>query len=280
MNKHLTAVVLGLTFALSLVGLSKPVLAGDAHGDFMIRGLVTGVLPDTSASVSAGGSRIPGASAEVSDEVIPATTLTYFFTDNLAVELFCCFAKHQIDATGSISSLGNLGDTWIFPPALTAQYHFNPDSTLRWRYLTGGSVISSPAIGSDGTIYVGSADDYLYAVNPDGTLKPYVGVGMQYIAFFDEGTGQNGLGAADLSIDDGLGFTLQAGLDISVGNGWYINADVKKTWLETSAKFNGTGVTADVDLDPLIVSAGFGYRFNLGDLLGGHGAQTAYEDLK
>jgi len=240
MNKHLTAVVLGLTFALSLVGLSKPVLAGDAHGDFMIRGLVTGVLPDTSASVSAGRSRIPGASAEVSDEVIPATTLTYFFTDNLAVELFCCFAKHQIDATGSISSLGNLGDTWIFPPALTAQYHFNPD----------------------------------------GTLKPYVGVGMQYIAFFDEGTGQNRLGAADLSIDDGLGFTLQAGLDISVGNGWYINADVKKTWLETSAKFNGTGVTADVDLDPLIVSAGFGYRFNLGDLLGGHGAQTAYEDLK
>ncbi|MDN5325305.1 MAG: hypothetical protein PWP02_1024, partial [Thermosipho sp. (in: thermotogales)] len=30
---------------------------------------------------------------------------------------------------------------------------------------------SSPAIGADGTIYVGSDDDYLYAINPDGSLK-------------------------------------------------------------------------------------------------------------
>jgi len=32
-------------------------------------------------------------------------------------------------------------------------------------------VLSSPAIGSDGIIYVGSGDGYLYAINPDGTLK-------------------------------------------------------------------------------------------------------------
>ena len=30
---------------------------------------------------------------------------------------------------------------------------------------------SSPAVGADGTIYVGSSDDNLYAVNPDGTQK-------------------------------------------------------------------------------------------------------------
>ncbi|MCB1443289.1 MAG: OmpW family protein [Methyloceanibacter sp.] len=240
MKTTLTALAAAFALAVSLAGVAKPALAGDQHGDFMIRGLVTGVLPDSSATVFAGGSRIPGADAEASDEVIPAMTLTYFFTDNIAVELFCCFSKHEIDAAGSIAGLGELGDTWIFPPALTAQYHFNPN----------------------------------------GTFKPYVGAGLQYIAFFDEGTGQNKLGAADLSIDDGLGFTLQAGLDISVGNGWYLNADVKKTWLDTSAKWNGTPVRADVDLDPLIVSAGFGYRFNLSDLLGGHGTTTAYDDLK
>ena len=30
---------------------------------------------------------------------------------------------------------------------------------------------SSPAVGADGTIYVGSDDDNLYALNPNGTLK-------------------------------------------------------------------------------------------------------------
>ncbi|MHA1517752.1 MAG: OmpW/AlkL family protein, partial [Alphaproteobacteria bacterium] len=185
------------------------------------------------------GARIPGANADVSDEVVPATTLTYFFTDNIAVELFCCFAKHEVDATGTIAGLGEIADTWIFPPALTAQYHFNTE----------------------------------------GTFKPYVGAGLQYIAFFDEGVGQNRLGATSVDIDDSVGFTLQAGIDISVGDGWYLNADVKKTWLNTDVKWNGTGVRADLDLDPLIVSAGFGYRFNLGDLFG-HGEQAYVGELK
>jgi outer membrane protein assembly factor BamB len=47
----------------------------------------------------------------------------------------------------------------------------NPDGTLKWRYQTDYHVNSSPAVGSDGTIYVGSDDDYLHAINPDGTQK-------------------------------------------------------------------------------------------------------------
>jgi len=50
-------------------------------------------------------------------------------------------------------------------------YALNPEGTRKWRYQTGGDVTSSPAIGSDGTIYVGSDDNYLYALNPDGTRK-------------------------------------------------------------------------------------------------------------
>mgnify|MGYP001829118501 CR=1 FL=1 len=238
MKKTLSILAAGLAVSVLLAGDPQEAIAGDKHGDFMIRGVVTGVLPDADATVKANGTRIPGASADVSDEVVPATTLTYFFTDNLAVELFCCFAKHTVDATGSIGALGEIGDTWIFPPALTAQYHFNPD----------------------------------------GTLKPYVGVGVQYIHFFDESS-KLGPGTS-FALDDGFGFTLQGGLDVAVGDGWYINADVKKTWLDMNGRWGGTGITADVDLDPLIVSAGFGYRFNLSDLLGGHGTTTAYEELK
>ncbi|MEW6592836.1 MAG: PQQ-binding-like beta-propeller repeat protein [Candidatus Hadarchaeota archaeon] len=62
-------------------------------------------------------------------------------------------------------------------------YAINPDGTKKWSFDVGGNItgtFSSPAIGSDGTIYYGSGDyiqpDWLsggkiYAINPDGTEK-------------------------------------------------------------------------------------------------------------
>jgi outer membrane protein assembly factor BamB len=40
-----------------------------------------------------------------------------------------------------------------------------------WTFPTSGAVRSTPAVADDGTIYVGSDDGHLYAVNPDGTQK-------------------------------------------------------------------------------------------------------------
>jgi outer membrane protein len=200
-----------------------PAAAGDYNGDFLVRLQGTIVAPDASADVSFGGVPIPGSDADVSTEVIPALTLTYFINKNLAVELFCCFAKHQADAEGSIGGLGEVAETWIFPPALTLQYHFD---------LMGG-------------------------------FKPYFGAGVQYIYFFNEKSNYGGV-----EIDDALGFTLQAGVDVELGQGWYLNADVKKTWLDTEVTWRDAGLTADVDIDPWIFSVGLGYRFNLSDIFG------------
>ncbi|MBN2288788.1 MAG: PQQ-binding-like beta-propeller repeat protein, partial [Candidatus Glassbacteria bacterium] len=50
-------------------------------------------------------------------------------------------------------------------------YAVNPDGTLRWRSWTMGPVSSSPAVGPGGVVYVGSHDGYLYAVSPGGTLR-------------------------------------------------------------------------------------------------------------
>jgi len=61
-------------------------------------------------------------------------------------------------------------------------YAINPDGTLKWRFKTGWAVHSSPAIGSDGTIYVGSYDNYLYAINPDGTIKWRFKTGLYVIS--------------------------------------------------------------------------------------------------
>ncbi|MFH2010707.1 MAG: PQQ-binding-like beta-propeller repeat protein [bacterium] len=40
-----------------------------------------------------------------------------------------------------------------------------------WEFQTGKGIFSSPVIGGDGTVYIGSADRYFYAINPDGTEK-------------------------------------------------------------------------------------------------------------
>lgn len=213
---------------LALSATGGAALAGSETGNFMVRVQGTVVDPDSSASVRAGGVPLAGADAEVSTEVIPTATLTYFFNRNLAIELFCCFAQFDAKGKGAIAGT-DLGDFWVFPPALTLQYHF--DSVGGW--------------------------------------KPYVGAGVQYIHFFNEGRSTLP-GSPGIDLDDALGFTLQAGVDIPIGGGWYLNADVKKTWIETDASWDSNigRITADVDIDPWIFSLGVGYRFDIGDVFG------------
>jgi outer membrane protein assembly factor BamB len=43
--------------------------------------------------------------------------------------------------------------------------------TVLWEFETGSVVYSSPAIGSDGTVYVGSLDKKLYALNGKSGVK-------------------------------------------------------------------------------------------------------------
>ncbi|MGB4458065.1 MAG: PQQ-binding-like beta-propeller repeat protein, partial [Defluviitoga tunisiensis] len=51
----------------------------------------------------------------------------------------------------------------IFSIAFVINVSFG-NVSLKWKYETWGLINSSPAIGSDGTIYVGSGDYYLYAI--------------------------------------------------------------------------------------------------------------------
>ena len=50
-------------------------------------------------------------------------------------------------------------------------YAFYPDGGVKWTYQAGEWVDSTPAIADDGTIYVGSWDNKLHAINPDGSGK-------------------------------------------------------------------------------------------------------------
>jgi outer membrane protein assembly factor BamB len=51
-------------------------------------------------------------------------------------------------------------------------YSLNPSlTTINWVFKQGEEFNATPAIGADGTIYVGSNNDFFYAINPDGTEK-------------------------------------------------------------------------------------------------------------
>jgi outer membrane protein len=214
----------GLAVAGVMAGAAVPAQAGDYSGDMLVRVQGTYLnFNDDSSNLGVA----PG-DLELDDEFIPTLTLTYFLNKNLALELFCCFANLDANLSGS----GNVAEFWVFPPALTLQYHF------------------------DGM----------------GGIKPYVGAGIQYIAPFSE-DGVGDLQGVNVEVDDALGFTLQAGVDIEVGQGWYLNADVKKTWIEHTVSVGGADAF-DVGIDPWIFSVGLGYRFNLSDVFGSRQAEA------
>ena len=59
------------------------------------------------------------------------------------------------------------------PDSNIGQPKFDPTKHERflWEFETGGSVDFSPAIGSDGTVYVGSRDNKLYALSGKSGVK-------------------------------------------------------------------------------------------------------------
>ena len=205
-------------------------MANAEEGDWMVRGRVIGVLPDEGGVLKVGGATLPG-DVDIGDQYVPELDITYFFNDNFAVELILAVTPHDVKATGvTVGPLTDatidLGDVWLLPPTLTAQYHFNTDSKF----------------------------------------KPYVGAGVNATFFFDEDEGPV---ADGISYDESFGFALQAGVDVDLDGtpgGWAFNADVKKIWIQTDVTVDfttalGASVNAEVDIDPVVVGVGLGYRF-------------------
>lgn len=96
-----------------------------------------------------------------------------------------------------------------------------------------------------------------YHFDPDGPIRPYVGAGVNYTFFYKV---DNGL--PNLDLKNNFGWALQAGVDVPVGDGpYFLNLDVKKIFLHTTATATAGAVRASVDLDPWLVGAGVGIRF-------------------
>jgi len=118
-----------------------------------------------------------------------------------------------------LSGAGTVGDTKHLPPTLFAQYHFMPQSNFR----------------------------------------PYVGVGLNYTMFFDEGA-EGALKGKKLKLKDSIGIAGQVGIDIDVAPNWFVNAEVSYMDIDSKAKLDGASL-GTVEIDPWVVGLNVGTRF-------------------
>jgi outer membrane protein len=125
-----------------------------------------------------------------------------------------------------LEDLGKVGETKHLPPTVTLQYHFLPD----------------------------------------GKFQPYVGAGINYTIFFDDGA-EGALEAlgGDLEIDDNsFGLAGQIGFDYMLNDRWFLNLDFRYISIETDAKVTIPGVGTikeDVDINPFLYGINVGYKF-------------------
>ena len=95
---------------------------------------------------------------------------------------------------------------------------------------------------------------------PDSRFSPYVGLGVNYTIFYNEGGGRSP-GITRFDIEDAWGFALNAGVNYEITPNWLANFDVKYIFLSPDVRVNGGAVTGSADLNPLVLGAGVRYRF-------------------
>lgn len=197
MLKSTLAVLAGVTAMTVLPTASAMASSVDDPWLIRLRGLY--VAPDESGTTSINGD------VEIDAGVVPELDVSYFFTENFAVEAIFGVTPHDVSVANSDLGDVDLGDVWLLPPTITAQYHFNPR----------------------------------------GQFRPYVGAGINYTIFFGEDEGpvadsidySNEFGWAlqagfDVPINDTWFFNVDAkklwlGTDVEVSaGGAIVTADV------------------------------------------------------
>ena len=213
--------------ALALAVATSPAQAEDRAGTVQARLFATGVLPD--GKIDRLEKDLVGLPAttqtKANDNIVPTLAIEYFFTNNISVETICCMTQHDVDGTTGLPGAELVSDAKLIPATFTAKYHFD----------------------------VGGA-------------KPYVGAGPAYFLFFDEkpGAATIPLGVTDFDMSNELGWALQAGADIPLGEKLSLSVDAKRYFIDTTARWYAGStevIRTKHQLDPWVLSVGVGYRF-------------------
>jgi outer membrane protein len=207
-----------------LAVLAQPAIA--AQGDWLLR--VRGILVAPNEDSSGITPAFPAEKVSVSNSFMPEVDISYFLSNNVALELIAATTKHDVGGTsGTTGALGKLASTWVLPPTLTLQYH----------------------------------------LMPQGAVRPYIGAGINYTLFYSEDAStslEGAVGPTRVSLSDSFGWAAQAGVDIDLSKSMFLNLDIKYIDMDTTARLGTTAAGSQrvrVNIDPLVVGAGIGFRF-------------------
>lgn len=202
-----------------------------------------------------------------------ASTTTQAAEGNLMVRVRALdmLVDNSNSATAVVPALGKLEaeDKWF--PEIDFTYFFTPN-------IAAELILTYPqkhdlkfaGVGIGSIKHLPPTLTLQYHFIPDGTIRPYVGVGVNYTRFM--GVSINAapaLGGVDAPIDvdrNSFGLAGQVGVDFKVAPNWFVNLDAKYVKIKadnvriTGGALAGTKVT-DLDIDPWLLSVGVGYRF-------------------
>lgn len=201
--------------ALAVAG-ATPALAQDfapkAKGSWIIAGRLSGVLPDESGKIVTAANVDTGLDVEVSDDWMPTLGFSYFITDHIAVEAILGTTHHEVSAVGAGGST-DVHETWVLPPVVTVQYHFNPAGRI------------SPYVGAgvNAMVFYGGDDKNGFTVDLDNGFGTALQAGVDIAlkgpwslnldakkVFFDtDASINNGVLKSDVTLDP---WVLSAGI--------------------------------------------------------------------
>lgn len=102
-----------------------------------------------------------------------------------------------------------------------------------------------------------------YHFAPNGFIDPYIGGGAAYMIYdFADNDGISGI--SEIDFDDDIGFAVNAGLGIRLGQRLGLNLDAKYVPVESNARaviLTGGETEARIDVSPIILSGGLSLRF-------------------
>lgn len=119
----------------------------------------------------------------------------------------------------SIDGLGEVGSTKQLPPTVSLQYHFNSQ----------------------------------------GTISPFIGVGVNYTTFFSEDT-KAALSHKDLDLDDSWGIAGHIGVDVALTPHSALRIDARYMDIDTEVELNGKNL-GTVHIDPMVWGISYIWKF-------------------
>ncbi|SIT39013.1 OmpW family protein [Paraburkholderia ribeironis] len=184
-------------------------------------------------------------------------TLSGIHAGDVLVRLRAISIMPNVQTTGTLSAL-NVGVNNAIVPELDLTYMIRDELGIELILGTSRHQLTSSLGGLGGVNVLPPTLLLQYHFNHAGRIRPYLGVGLNYTLFYNNGLNAGG---QPISISNhSFGPALQAGVDVQVTRSLFVNADIKKVWMHTDASLGGQSL-GRLSIDPVIVGVGVGMRF-------------------